>query len=56
MASETIYLCNFRVSVDGEWLCLRELGDISMSPQSVRSPSDDGKSMATKVTILQCTC
>ncbi|XP_045074975.1 protein RUFY3 isoform X2 [Coregonus clupeaformis] len=30
-ARETIYLCNFRVSVDGEWLCLRELNDISLS-------------------------
>ncbi|KAJ1521923.1 hypothetical protein ONE63_002259 [Megalurothrips usitatus] len=24
-AQDTIYLCNFRVSVDGEWLCLKEL-------------------------------
>eukprot|EP00096_Caligus_rogercresseyi_P004306 TRINITY_DN1851_c0_g3_i1.p1 TRINITY_DN1851_c0_g3~~TRINITY_DN1851_c0_g3_i1.p1 ORF type:complete len:553 (-),score=110.29 TRINITY_DN1851_c0_g3_i1:358-1926(-) len=24
-SEETIYLCNFRVSVDGEWLCLKEL-------------------------------
>lgn len=24
-AMETLYLCNFRVSVDGEWLCLKEL-------------------------------
>lgn len=28
MAEETIYLCNFRVSVDGEWLCLKELADV----------------------------
>jgi len=30
--NDTIYLCNFRVSVDGEWLCLKELqelGDIT---------------------------
>ena len=26
--NDTIYLCNFRVSVDGEWLCLRELQDV----------------------------
>jgi hypothetical protein len=26
-AQDTIYLCNFRVSVDGEWLCLKELQD-----------------------------
>ncbi|KAJ0019295.1 hypothetical protein NQD34_006864 [Periophthalmus magnuspinnatus] len=31
-ARETIYLCNFRVSVDGDWLCLRELNDISLTP------------------------
>ncbi|KAM9393989.1 protein RUFY3 isoform 2-T2 [Pholidichthys leucotaenia] len=31
-ARDTIYLCNFRVSVDGEWLCLRELNDISLTP------------------------
>ncbi|XP_063707113.1 protein RUFY3-like isoform X2 [Culicoides brevitarsis] len=24
-AQDTLYLCNFRVSVDGEWLCLKEL-------------------------------
>ena len=24
-SNETIYLCNFRVSVDGDWLCLKEL-------------------------------
>ncbi|XP_041449465.1 protein RUFY3 isoform X6 [Drosophila obscura] len=27
---DTIYLCNFRVSVDGEWLCLKELQDIDV--------------------------
>jgi hypothetical protein len=30
MAEETIYLCNFRVSVDGDWLCLRELADVQL--------------------------
>ena len=24
-ADETLYLCNFRVSVDGDWLCLKEV-------------------------------
>lgn len=28
LGQDTIYLCNFRVSVDGEWLCLKELGDL----------------------------
>lgn len=27
-AVDTIYLCNFRVSVDGDWLCLKELQDV----------------------------
>lgn len=27
-ATDTLYLCNFRVSVDGDWLCLKELADI----------------------------
>lgn len=29
-AQDTIYLCNFRVSVDGEWLCLKELQDLEI--------------------------
>lgn len=28
LGQDTIYLCNFRVSVDGEWLCLKELHDL----------------------------
>jgi RUN and FYVE domain-containing protein 1 len=40
-AQDTIYLCNFRVSVDGEWLCLKELQDVEFTiPESMqRSPS-----------------
>ncbi|KAI4499083.1 hypothetical protein M0802_005949 [Mischocyttarus mexicanus] len=41
-AQDTIYLCNFRVSVDGEWLCLKELQDVEFSLQNSihqRSPS-----------------
>lgn len=41
-AQDTIYLCNFRVSVDGEWLCLKELQDVeyvSMQESIQRSPS-----------------
>ncbi|GJQ69074.1 hypothetical protein Trydic_g6238 [Trypoxylus dichotomus] len=30
-AQDTIYLCNFRVSVDGEWLCLKELHDVEFN-------------------------
>ena len=46
MAEETIYLCKFRVSVDGDWLCLRELSDVQFEvPRSLTSSmvSDDGK-------------
>ena len=48
MAEETIYLCKFRVSVDGDWLCLRELSDVQFEvPPSLTSSmiSDDGKMM-----------
>ncbi|XP_012288981.1 RUN and FYVE domain-containing protein 2 isoform X2 [Orussus abietinus] len=40
-AQDTIYLCNFRVSVDGEWLCLKELQDVEFSMQDSiqRSPT-----------------
>lgn len=31
---DTIYLCNFRVSVDGEWLCLKELQDLDIQDGS----------------------
>lgn len=40
-AQDTIYLCNFRVSVDGEWLCLKELHDMDMTDSYIR-PSDNG--------------
>jgi hypothetical protein len=40
-AQDTIYLCNFRVSVDGEWLCLKELQD-GMQNQTIEgAPKDD---------------
>lgn len=39
-AQDTIYLCNFRVSVDGEWLCLKELQDVEFNiPESFPEPS-----------------
>lgn len=40
-AQDTIYLCNFRVSVDGEWLCLKELHDIEMQDSFTR-PNENG--------------
>ena len=27
-SNDTIYLCNFRVSVDGEWLCLKVISSL----------------------------
>nr|CAD7448219.1 unnamed protein product [Timema bartmani] len=38
-AQDTIYLCNFRVSVDGEWLCLKELQDVEFSVPESSQPS-----------------
>ncbi|CAG5132021.1 unnamed protein product, partial [Candidula unifasciata] len=35
MAEETIYLCKFRVSVDGDWLCLKELADVHFEVEEV---------------------
>uniref|UniRef100_A0AAY4CRQ7 RUN domain-containing protein n=1 Tax=Denticeps clupeoides TaxID=299321 RepID=A0AAY4CRQ7_9TELE len=49
-ARETIYLCNFRVSVDGEWLCLRELNDISLTPDP--EPAHEGTSRLANFTDL----
>lgn len=46
MAEETIYLCNFRVSVDGDWLCLKELSDMQLEVEEgcLLSPeADDGR-------------
>lgn len=35
-SNDTIYLCNFRVSVDGDWLCLKELHDLQSCEFSSR--------------------
>lgn len=42
-AQDTIYLCNFRVSVDGEWLCLKELQDGMQSNEG--APVEESKSI-----------
>ena len=34
-AMETLYLCNFKVTVDGDWLCLKEIGEESLAPPSL---------------------
>lgn len=41
-AQDTIYLCNFRVSVDGEWLCLKELHDMDMQDSYIRPSENNG--------------
>ena len=40
MAKETIYLCNFRVSVEGDWLCLEELDDVHVNTPVVCAAED----------------
>ena len=34
-ALETLYLCNFRVSVNGDWLCLKEISNEAASAEAV---------------------
>ncbi|XP_048876366.1 protein RUFY3 isoform X1 [Brienomyrus brachyistius] len=52
-ARETIYLCNFRVSVDGEWLCLRELNDISLTPDPEPAHEDSWEDFTSLVAEMQ---
>lgn len=53
-AQDTIYLCNFRVSVDGEWLCLKELHDMEVQDTmkatagTITSPDDPMHSLMGK--------
>lgn len=42
-ATDTLYLCNFRVSVDGDWLCLKELADIDEAGAPTK-PQEGGNS------------
>ncbi|UYV71754.1 RUFY1 [Cordylochernes scorpioides] len=54
MAQDTIYLCNFRVSVDGEWLCLKELAepDAATSASTSADPVRVERSNLVNVTKL----
>ncbi|XP_005092555.1 RUN and FYVE domain-containing protein 2 isoform X2 [Aplysia californica] len=51
MAEETIYLCKFRVSVDGDWLCLKELADVHLEmeeePMADQEVEEDGRDPKT---------
>uniref|UniRef100_A0A8D0GRE1 RUN and FYVE domain containing 3 n=1 Tax=Sphenodon punctatus TaxID=8508 RepID=A0A8D0GRE1_SPHPU len=52
-AMETIYLCKFRVSMDGEWLCLRELDDISLTPDPEPNHEDSWEDLTDLVEQLR---
>lgn len=54
MAEETIYLCNFRVSVDGDWLCLKELTDVHVD--MVTHEEEEGQSFMTNVVLISIVC
>ncbi|KMZ06244.1 RUN and FYVE domain-containing protein 2 isoform X2 [Drosophila simulans] len=43
---DTIYLCNFRVSVDGEWLCLKELQDIDVAGGTANQAAQTSEKLA----------
>ncbi|XP_033163423.1 RUN and FYVE domain-containing protein 2 isoform X1 [Drosophila mauritiana] len=43
---DTIYLCNFRVSVDGEWLCLKELQDIDVAGGTANRAAQTSEKLA----------
>ena len=45
-AQDTIYLCNFRVSVDGEWLCLKELKDLDIQEGGATIHNNDTGTIA----------
>lgn len=49
-AQDTIYLCNFRVSVDGEWLCLKELEDLDIQDGQT-GQNDDQSGIVTNCGI-----
>ncbi|XP_044018231.1 RUN and FYVE domain-containing protein 2 isoform X3 [Aphidius gifuensis] len=52
-AQDTIYLCNFRVSVDGEWLCLKELQDVEYSMQdSMQSPTSPPLAISARDPVI----
>lgn len=52
---DTIYLCNFRVSVDGEWLCLKELQDLDINQdpnaQNKKSILEDNNGISFLTTL-----
>ncbi|XP_053668472.1 protein RUFY3-like [Anopheles marshallii] len=46
-AQDTIYLCNFRVTVDGEWLCLKELQDLDIKDGQAVAGGGNGGAVGT---------
>lgn len=57
-ATDTIYLCNFRVSVDGEWLCLKELQnlDIQEGNKGGGNGGDESETLGNCGTIANNKC
>lgn len=54
-AQDTIYLCNFRVSVDGDWLCLKELQDDgSGSGGNTQLPPEGGSNKSQNSSSSSC--
>lgn len=54
-ATDTIYLCNFRVSVDGEWLCLKELQNLDIQ-EGNKGGGDESETLANCGTIANNKC
>lgn len=49
---DTIYLCNFRVSVDGDWLCLKELQDLNIQDNPGKNQSSSGNMLTGNDIII----
>ena len=52
-ADETIYLCKFRVSVDGDWLCLKELDDEMMALTKARNNQENHRRCSSATPELE---
>ncbi|XP_011497933.1 PREDICTED: protein RUFY3 isoform X2 [Ceratosolen solmsi marchali] len=52
-AQDTIYLCNFRVSVDGEWLCLKQLQDVEFGmPESMQRSQSPPLTLSAREPVI----
>ncbi|XP_043917130.1 protein RUFY3-like isoform X2 [Protopterus annectens] len=55
VTEETLYLCNLSVAVDKEWLCLREVNDIPVTPDPESSHEDSKDPVAMERVSLMNT-